>query len=440
LGFFIREALIYPHKHDLVPHKPARAASPPSTAVFAWNRPFEGICSLPGSETVGLKGIRAYAAGIGGILVKGTKKMASQRKCWALVLAAAMIVSLGSYVGGTFGNVSSKPAVQYPLVPYYGLPERIDFCGEQAPLHVADVRERMDREFTIVVYNRAQVFLWLKRMERYFPWLEKQLAAKNLPDDLKYVAVAESDLMISAVSPAGAAGPWQFMASTGSNYGLNRTSAVDDRYDFEMAAAGAFRYLSDLHGMFNNWTLAVAAYNCGEKRVQDEKKNQKTASYYELKLPAETERYVFRILAIKEVLSHAEQYGYVLPKGEGYPPVSADKVKLDLTGPVPVMAAAEAAGVTYREMKLLNPRLISDAVPQGSTTVKVPGGRGKDFEANMAALKAKAKPACIFYKVGRGETLGGIAVKYHVDSKSLCAWNNMKEGKLRAGQVLKIYR
>lgn len=336
----------------------------------------------------------------------------------------------------------TAPAVQphFAAVPYYAPPDHLELCGELVPLQIQDVRERFDREFTIVVYNHAQVILWLKRKDRYFPWLEKQLAANGLPDDLKFVAVAESDLLLSAASPAGAVGPWQFIASTGSVYGLAQSRQVDERHDFELATNSAFRYLRDLHGSFQNWTLAIAAYNCGEKRVQDEMKKQRVDSYYQLKLPQETERYIFRILAIKEVLNHPDRYGYVLPKGAGYRAPRVDRVSMQLPSPVPIQAAAEAVGITYRDFKLLNPSLVSDTIPGGTCSLRVPEGKAKEFQSRLQVARTESKEDLVYHKVGKGETLSGIASKYNVSARSLREWNNLRDDKVRLGQNLKIVR
>ncbi len=369
--------------------------------------------------------------------------MAIERKCRIGILFLLTVLWLGFWGVGSWGGVDPKPPAQVTqvlVVPYYPVPERMELCGETVPLDSSDIRERFDREFTSIVYSHGRVYLWLKRIERYFPWVEKELSSRGLPDDLKYLAVAESDLMISAISPAGAAGPWQFVSPTAARFGLNQTPAVDERYDFETAASGAFKYLETLHGTFQNWTLALAAYNCGEKRVQDEMRKQKVKSYYFLKLPNETERYIPRILAIKEVLSHPEKYGFNLPKGAGYRPFSVQKVTINLPGAIPVEAAAEAAGITYREFKVLNPFLVSDFVPGGNLTVNVPEGRGRDFQKKIAAIKAEHKPVCILHKVARGDTLSGIALKYNAAGLDICRWNNLEGTDIRLGQVLKIYR
>ena len=366
--------------------------------------------------------------------------MPLERRCRLGVLVLVLILMLGFYGAGGWGGVDSRPPDVTWVVPCFGLPEKAELCGEAVPLGSIDVRERFDREFTILTQSHAQVYLWLKRTERYFPWIEKQLASRGLPDDLKYVAVAESDLIPWAVSHAGAAGPWQFMASTASCYGITQSAAIDERYDFEKSAAAAFGYLKDLHNEFQNWTLAIAAFNCGERRIEVEIGKQKTSSYYFLKLPQETERYVFRILAIKEILENPEQYGYHLPKGAGYQPIIFERVKVELPGPMPIAVAAQSAGFTYRELKVLNPCLVSDVIPKGDLTIRVPEGKGKRFEQDVEVWKSTFKPSVLVHKVSRGDTLDSIAMRYNSTRQQICIWNNIAGNKIRVGQTLKIYR
>lgn len=366
--------------------------------------------------------------------------MAEERKYRVSILILVLTLWFGFSSSGSLGGIDSKAQPPVFIIPYFDVPGQVDLCGEDVPLKTADVRERFDREFTLVVHSHAQVYLWLKRAERYFPWVERQLKEKGLPEDLKFVAVAESDLTNGAVSSAGAAGPWQFMAGTAGNYGMNQSAMVDERYDFEVSASGAFKYLANLYGQFQNWPLAIAAYNCGEKRVHDEMRKQKVQSYFLLKLPRETERYVFRILAIKEVLSNPEKYGYYLPKGAGYPVITFEKVNISLPGPITVTAAAEAAGITYREFKLLNPSLITDMIPKGNLTVKVPDGKGKEFEKRIEVLKSQYKPVLVVHRVAKGETLEGIAHKYDATVQDIGEWNKIKGSKIRPGQMLKIYK
>jgi hypothetical protein len=368
--------------------------------------------------------------------------MGSSNRRLIFLIILTMLFCVGYLREGIWGQNPSPglaPAAPY-VVPYFAAPDQLELCGEAVPLTIPEVRERLDREFTIVVHSHAQVYLWLKRLQRHFPWLEKEIERNGLPSDLKYVAVAESDLQVSATSPAGAAGPWQFIRSTGVTYGLMQAEGIDDRRDFEMSTQSAFRYLHDLHALFQNWTLAIAGYNCGERRVQDEMKRQKANSYYALKLPLETERYIFRILAIKEVLTHPEKYGYFLPVEAGYPAVAADRVSVALPYPVPVQTIAELSGITYRDFKNLNPRFVSDTVPQGSHTLRLPVDKSGEFGGRFETFKANCQPQAVSHKVGKGETLSGIAASYGVSTSSLREWNGLQSDRVRIGQVLKIIK
>ena len=360
---------------------------------------------------------------------------------------------------------STSPGASSYVVPYFPPPSKMDLCGEAVPLHKPDVLERFDREFTIVVYNHAQVYLWLKRMERYFPWVEERLRHYNLPQDLKYVAIVESDLQPDARSPKNAAGPWQFIPRTGERYGMNQAGSVDQRYDFEKATEGAFRYLQDLHRQFNNWALAMAAYNCGEGRVREQMASQRVSDYYQLKLPLETERYVMRILAVKAVLGNPGQYGYHLPRGSGYSELRVDRVNVSLSSPVPIQSIAETAGTTFREFKRLNPVFRSDVVPAGTHELKFPEGKGPVFEKNFSsagyqapstgskaseeavrAPQQKAEPAkpapaaaaAKYHVVKAGETLSSISRQYNVSLDQLRQANTLKRDTVTVGQKLKI--
>jgi len=370
----------------------------------------------------------------------------------------------------------------------------MDLCGEPVPLQNREVLERFDKEFTLVVYNHAQVYLWLKRMERYFPWIEEQLRVSGLPDDLKYVAVVESDLLPDACSPKGAAGPWQFMPSTGSAYGLRQQGSCDERYDFERATECAFRFLQDLYRRYRNWTVAIATYNCGDKRIQEQMRALGSADYYQMRLPTETERYIFRILAVKAILGNPAQYGYHLPKGQGYPPLKAQRVNVQLSCPLPMQAVAEASGTTVREIKRLNPAFRADEIPEGSHQVKLPAGSAGDFEKKIdlatratseeipadgrqtderwrdlkssgasgnaprgrddrgrsarredrtskietTQVKSKSTSKSAAHTVTKGETLSSIAARYKVSAEALKKANKLKSSNVSPGQKLVI--
>ena len=205
----------------------------------------------------------------------------------------------------------SSTGAKYPtnLAAYIPPPNQMVFCGEPVPLDDQEVWERFDREFTIVVYNNAQMYLWLKRMHRDFPWLEKRLQMLSLPDDLKYVIVEETDLLprvwLSKIGTQRLTGP----NSTPSGY---TQSAYEQAVDVELSKLRALR------SQFPSWTLAIAAYYCGEKRLTDAMAQQKLTDFYLLQLPLATEYNVFRILAIKAALENPERYGYVLPPHARY--------------------------------------------------------------------------------------------------------------------------
>ena len=372
-------------------------------------------------------------------------------------------------------TMEAAPSPLQIMTPYFPPPDRMDLCGEPVPLDFQDVQERFDREFTLIVYNHAQVYLWLKRMERYFPWIEDRLRAYGLPEDLKYVAIVESDLQPNVASPKGAAGPWQFMPSTGAAYGLDQQGSFDRRYNFEQATESAFRLLRDLYARHKDWALAIAAYNCGDGRIYDAMRTQHATDYYHLRLPQETERYVMRILAVKAVLGNPEQYGYSLAKGLGYAELKLDRVKVNLANSVPIPTIASAAGITYREFKRLNPEFRADDVPAGSHELKFPAGFGKCFQQNFNASRAGAGtpatptqveterptqisppvampapppkpqtktatpvPAVKNHAVQKGETLSGIARQYKVSIQELREANGLRGDKVTPGQKLKI--
>ncbi|NTV43125.1 MAG: LysM peptidoglycan-binding domain-containing protein, partial [Syntrophobacteraceae bacterium] len=173
------------------------------------------------------------------------------------------------------------------------------------------------------------------------------------------------------------------------SYGLEQRGSFDGRYDFERSTEGALRLLEDLRKRHNSWAIAIAAYNCGDKRIFEEARAQRVTDYYHMKLPQETERYVFRILAIKAVLGNPGQYGYSLPKGHGYPEHKLDRVTISLSSPLPIQTAAETAGITFREFKRLNPTFRSDSIPAGTFEIKLPEGKGTVFEQNHGSARTQ---------------------------------------------------
>jgi len=264
--------------------------------------------------------------------------------------------------------------------PYFRVPDHLYLCGEEVPLREPQVREDLDREFTIVVWSRAQTTMWLKRAHRYFPEIEHKIRTARLPLDLKYVVLVESDLRPKARSPAGALGPWQIMGPTAQRFQLKCNDTVDERLELSVASDAALRYLAELYRFFHNWPLALAAYNCGEGRIQKEMEAQGVKSFYHLSLPEETERYVHRVLAAKIVLEDPASYGYDIPEDQLYGLPDYDEVSFSTSKEVPVRTLAEACGSYYKAIKGLNPWIKGASLPAGTYRLRLPKGSGLRFQ------------------------------------------------------------
>lgn len=235
------------------------------------------------------------------------------------------------------------------------IPGDLNFAGEPVPSEDPEVMERLDREFLVNTYWQSNAVLLIKRANKYFPIIEPILAKNGIPDDFKYLAVAESGLQ-NSVSPAGATGFWQIMKATGREYGLEVNDNVDERYHIEKSTEVACRYLQNSKNRFGNWTAAAAAYNAGSAGISKFMGIQKTDNYYDLLLGEETGRYVFRILAIKEILSHPEKYGFHLEEKDLYQTVPTYHV--EITEPIADFADfAKGYGINYKIIKRHNPWL-----------------------------------------------------------------------------------
>ncbi|GAL71365.1 membrane-bound lytic murein transglycosylase D precursor [Jejuia pallidilutea] len=189
------------------------------------------------------------------------------------------------------------------------VPENLSFAGERVPLENPDILERMDRELLVNTYWQSNGLLMFKRAQKYFPIIEPILKKNGVPDDFKYLAVIESGLT-NAVSPAGARGVWQIMKATGRENGLEVNDNVDERYHLEKATEVACNYLLKAKEQLGSWTLAAAAYNAGNAGVSRRLREQNVTDYYDLLLGEETGRYLFRIVALKEILSNPDKYGF----------------------------------------------------------------------------------------------------------------------------------
>lgn len=295
-----------------------------------------------------------------------------------IIIALLILATAVSYSD----NKDAKPQ-QKELKETYILPQIIksvdlnksfNFAGEEVPISNFDVRERLDRELTVNSYWHSSTMLNLKSTYKYFPVIEPILAKNGVPDDFKYLAVAESNLR-NATSPAGAKGIWQFLNSIGTHYGLEINKEVDERYHIEKATEAACEYIKDHYRQFDSWTLTAASYNMGGPNLKREMKNQRADNYYDLNLNMETDRYVFRIVAIKEVMQNPRNFGFYLDEEDAYIPLT-DYDIVEVTGSIENLGDfANEHGTTYRMLKVYNPWLISSRLTNPSRKtyqIKVP--------------------------------------------------------------------
>lgn len=234
------------------------------------------------------------------------------------------------------------------------VPEAISFAGEEVPLHRIDVQEALRKELIVNTYLHSHTLQLLKNAPRMFARIEPILKENGIPEDFKYLAVIESNLNPSAVSPAGAVGLWQFLASTGEEAGLEVNSEVDERYNVEKATQAAGNYLKKAYERFGSWTMAAAAYNAGNSMIQKQMDIQKEKNYYDLLLGEETERYVFRILALKQILNHPNLYNFEPPMAYPTEKVKIVKVKKSVADWADF---ANKHGISYKTLKRFNPWL-----------------------------------------------------------------------------------
>ena len=287
---------------------------------------------------------------------------------------------------------STALEIYYPLINDFPLPKSVNLCDEPIPLERRYVREMLDREFTIAIWDRAQVFLWLKRGGRYFPLIERKLAEASMPLDLKYLAVAESSLLPTVRSHKGAVGIWQFIAETGRLNGLRVDRSIDERRSVQRSTEAAIRYLNSLREIFGNWTLALAAYNCGEEALENRIKEQGTVNYYRLDLPLETERFIFRIAAIKIIMENPERYGYNIAPEHVYEPITCDTVPVIVQTSILISSIAQALVTDFKAIKEMNLHILGKQLPEGRYNIYVPSGFGQKMLEILGSLSSAASP------------------------------------------------
>lgn len=288
-----------------------------------------------------------------------------------LFIGAKKIDNIGRPINYRYSNLRSPfDNKTYPVK----IPDSLDFAGESVPLFDFDVVERLDRELIVNTYWHSRTILILKEMKQIGSIIRPIMKRNGLPDDFIFLAVAESGLQNEVVSPSGATGIWQFVTGTGKNYGLQIDEFVDERLNYEKSTEAACKYLKESKERFGGWTLAAASYNMGQEGLARSMKNQKVGSYYDLYLNNETSRYIFRILALKEVMKNPQSYGFYFSSTDLYPSLKYHTITIDST----INNLTEFAisqGTTYKYLKVFNPWMINTSLPNSDKkvyTIKIP--------------------------------------------------------------------
>ena len=353
-------------------------------------------------------------------------------------LLAIILFSLATAYGAD-SKETHFPSLISSLKPFPPL----TFCGEKVPIKIQKIKERLEKELLLALWDRPQVILWLKRSSRYLPIIKGMLKENKLPEDLKYIAIAESALRPHVSSNRGAIGFWQFMRQTGIRYGLAINEHIDERRSLVASTQAAIRYLEDLYQKFGSWTLATAAYNMGEEGLMAEILEQENDNYYHLYLPMETQRFVFRIISVKLILSHQEKYGFFLSEQDYYQPLEFDRIILDCSQDIPIRIIARAAKTHFKVIKDLNPEIRGHYLANGGHHILIPKGSAKEFHSRYQDLLKDwlASKKDFAYTVKRGDNLTSIAERFNVPLAALIIWNKLDlRAHIHPGDRLIIYR
>ena len=356
---------------------------------------------------------------------------------------AVLLLSLSAVAAVRGQDLASSDDNPFPgLISEVRISGPLNFCGEAVPLENQDVRERLEKELLLTLWDRPQVALWIKRSNRFMPIIEKMLQENDMPEDLKYVAIIESALRPHVGSRRGAIGFWQFMEATGLKYGLEINSAKDQRRNIFHATQAAIAYFQELYDLLDSWTLAAAAYNMGEQGLLSEMLAQKSNDYYHLYLPLETQRYVPRIIAAKMILSDPDAYGFRYTEEDLYPPLQFDRLKLHCFQETPIHIIAQAADTSFKNIKDLNPEIRGHFLAAGSHWILVPKGAADGFQEKFKLLveQWEAENQERVYVVKEGDNLSTIAERFNVPLPALIIWNRLENKKhIYPGDRLVIY-
>lgn len=272
-------------------------------------------------------------------------------------------IVLSIFIGNFYTTATDKKNdKQFSVVENPNVPMSMTFAGVKVNFDRADMYERIDRELTSLCYTHGNTMLMIKRANKYFPILAPILKKNGIPEDLLYLACVESVLNIRAYSPAKAAGLWQFIASTGKQYGLEINDYVDERYNIEKATEAACRYLKKAYNEYGNWESVASSYNGGRARITKELASQQVTSSYDLYLVDETTRYMFRILATKIIMENPQKYGFRLQSHQLYQPIEYDTVTVN-TPIADWPTWAKKYNMTYAQLKEMNPWIRAKSLP-----------------------------------------------------------------------------
>ena len=349
-----------------------------------------------------------------------------QRFSRIFLFTFCMMLLTGTPAQGDLPSILEPPSSSSIISPIT-IAGPLDFCGEPVPLDNPEVRERLEKELLVILWNRPQVILWMKRSGRYMPFIVEMLKQNNMPEDLKYLAIIESSLISHMSSSKGAKGYWQFIEGTGKKYGLKIDSNSDERRNFFSSTRAAVGYLKKLYEILGSWTLSAAAYNMGEGGLKAEMLVQNTDNYYHLYLPVETQQYVFRAISVKMILSNPEKYGFKLAKEDLYPPLQFDRIEIVCDQETPISIIAQAAKTYFKVIKDLNPEIRGYYLTEGKHVVLVPRGAADGFKARYEGLLKKwlAEHKERVYVVKKGENLSSIAARFDVPLPALLIWNHL---------------
>ncbi len=299
------------------------------------------------------------------------QSISSNKKAVALFVMGVLVPVLFLVILGSSRSSTTKGYDEYKIVPA-PIPQQVTFAGEEMPLDNFDVRERLDRELLANKFRHSATLLYLKRSARYFPIIEPILKRYGVPDDFKYLCVAESGLA-NEISPAKAVGYWQFIESAAKRYGLRITDEIDERYDVEKSTEAAAKYLLESYKKFGSWALAAASYNAGVAGISNRVNDQGEDNYYDLHMVEETLRYMPRIISLKIIMKNPEDYGFVLSDEDYYKPIKTKSVRV--SGKVDSWVSfAKEHKTTYRLLRVLNPWIRSDKLvnkEQATYNVKI---------------------------------------------------------------------